>query len=518
MARLRTLFALSAVVSTATSFGVPTLARAQTTEATATTPSPTPDPTTAATTAATTEVTTAATVTESTAASTAAQTASTASSATASPAASGSTVGTTKTTTTARATNTTRTTRATSRTRTSANATSDSGASQSSGSYSIPPPLADAQPLLEVLAEAKKEQRDAQDAFAEALAASAAAVQAFVDATAGVDAELKVQESLEADRTQAQEAAKQAVINMYMEPDAKWLNWVLESGNLQEAIERADSAHIMAGAQRRAVNRFGNQLKASKTREAEHVAAQEKATKDQSDAQGAGQLALVAYTNAQMKEAAASTGARLTGRFIFPIVGDVTFRNDWGDPRSGGRRHKGTDVFASYGQPLVACENGTLTSIGLDDLGGLGFFLVGESGIHYYYAHLSALAPGAFEGEAVRAGDLVGYVGDSGNAQGGTPHLHFQVHPDGGEPVNPYPLLAAAQNLRPAPTAPSSLPRQGSQATSEFVTTKSTVSGDSGDYGSTESTAPGTGSSNDNFGTLDSSESTTVSTLRPAAD
>ena len=509
MARLRTLFALSAVVGTATSLGVPSAANAQVTESTATTASTASD-STPATTAETTAATTAATSAESTAASTTSTGATTASASSSATTAATSGAST-------RSVATTRTTRATSRARTSSVSSVNSGSGDSSGSYSVPPPLPDAQPLLDAVAEAKAEQREAQEAFATALKANDDAVAAYAQALSGFEQEQRVQRNLESNRSKAEKAAKEAVIGLYMEPDAKWLNWVLESGNLQEALERLDSARVMAGAQRRAVTRYNNQLTASKTRSAEHVAAQQKATKDQADAQGAAQFALVAYTNAQMKEAAASTGARLTGRFVFPIVGDVTFRNDWGEPRSGGRRHKGTDVFATYGQPLVACEDGTLTSIGLDDLGGLGFFLVGASGIHYYYAHLSALAPGAFEGEAVRAGDLVGYVGDSGNAQGGTPHLHFQVHPGGGEPVNPYPLLAAARNLRPAPASPSSLPRRGSQATSEFVTTastESTTSSSADANGSTDSQL-GDGSTSDNFGTV---ETTTISTLRPAAD
>ncbi len=82
-------------------------------------------------------------------------------------------------------------------------------------------------------------------------------------------------------------------------------------------------------------------------------------------------------------------------------------------------------------------------------LGGTKLWLKGQSGTYYYYAHLQSYAEGMAEGTLVNAGDVVGFVGDSGNAQGGAPHLHFQVHPNGGEPVNPYGLLTRGR--RPVP-------------------------------------------------------------------
>jgi peptidoglycan LD-endopeptidase LytH len=71
----------------------------------------------------------------------------------------------------------------------------------------------------------------------------------------------------------------------------------------------------------------------------------------------------------------------------------------------------------------------------------------GESGTYYYYAHLAAFADGMHEGKVVDAGDLVGYVGDTGNAKGGAPHLHFEIRPGGGAPVNPYPLLQVVSEM-----------------------------------------------------------------------
>ena len=103
--------------------------------------------------------------------------------------------------------------------------------------------------------------------------------------------------------------------------------------------------------------------------------------------------------------------------------------------------HEGIDLFAPAGTPLLATERGIVTKIGSGRLGGLRLWLRGESGTDWYYAHLSGFAPKLSEGQVVEAGDVLGYVGTTGNAVGTPPHLHMQVHPNGGDPVNPYPLL-----------------------------------------------------------------------------
>jgi murein DD-endopeptidase MepM/ murein hydrolase activator NlpD len=158
--------------------------------------------------------------------------------------------------------------------------------------------------------------------------------------------------------------------------------------------------------------------------------------------------------------------------FVFPVAGEVEFIDSWGYPRMMGTAsahwHQGTDIFATYGTPLIASENGVLDRIGVGSLGGNKLWVKGESGTEYYYAHLAAFAPGIADGQPVRAGELIGYVGDTGNARGTSPHLHFEIHPGGVGPVNPYPLLKAAYGGRrvapavvpttvpPAPVAPGS--------------------------------------------------------------
>jgi peptidoglycan LD-endopeptidase LytH len=126
-----------------------------------------------------------------------------------------------------------------------------------------------------------------------------------------------------------------------------------------------------------------------------------------------------------------------TGAGLCPVKGVVAFTNDWGQPRSGGRSHQGTDMFAAIGTPLVAVVDGTITDSS-GGLGGIGLDLHGVDGVKYYYAHLSAIEVGAGR---VTQGQVIGYVGDTGNAAGGAPHLHFQLHPGEGEPVNPYPTV-----------------------------------------------------------------------------
>jgi murein DD-endopeptidase MepM/ murein hydrolase activator NlpD len=126
-----------------------------------------------------------------------------------------------------------------------------------------------------------------------------------------------------------------------------------------------------------------------------------------------------------------------------PINAATSFTDSWGAPRSGGRSHKGVDMMAARGAPLVAIESGVITRTSNSSLGGISIYLSGESGNHYYYAHLDALAPGVVGGMSVSVGDLVGYNGSSGNASYSAPHLHFQYAPPGSTWINPYPLVKA---------------------------------------------------------------------------
>jgi murein DD-endopeptidase MepM/ murein hydrolase activator NlpD len=118
-----------------------------------------------------------------------------------------------------------------------------------------------------------------------------------------------------------------------------------------------------------------------------------------------------------------------------------SFVDSWGAARSGGRRHQGTDVMAPHGARVFAFVNGVVSRESSSTNGGIQLYLQGDNGVEYFYAHLSGYAVGT--GTRVRAGQLVAYNGQTGNARYTAPHTHFEVHLAGG-PVNPYPYLKRA--------------------------------------------------------------------------
>lgn len=131
-----------------------------------------------------------------------------------------------------------------------------------------------------------------------------------------------------------------------------------------------------------------------------------------------------------------------SGSLACPVDGAVAFTDTWGARRSGGRSHKGVDMIAARGTPVVAVESGTIKRLRNGGLGGITLTLKGTSGDEYYYAHLDGWAPGLNTGQSVGVGELIGYVGNTGNAQYTVPHLHFEYSPGGNGAVNPYPLVA----------------------------------------------------------------------------
>ena len=141
---------------------------------------------------------------------------------------------------------------------------------------------------------------------------------------------------------------------------------------------------------------------------------------------------------------------RFTDRgYVFPVYGPASFTDDFAAARATTGWHHGNDIFAQLGAPVLAVTDGTLFLVGWNDVGGNRVWLRDAAGNEFYYAHLSAFSPLAQEGAQVKAGDVIGFVGTTGDAVGTPPHLHFEIHPRGllwmgyDGVVNPYPYLTA---------------------------------------------------------------------------
>lgn len=129
-------------------------------------------------------------------------------------------------------------------------------------------------------------------------------------------------------------------------------------------------------------------------------------------------------------------------------VGGVRVRqvaNTWGAARTGGRQHAGQDIFAKRGTPIYSATEGYVLHVGESPVGGKTVFIFGAGGRRYYYAHLHEHAAGLAAGDHVTTATLLGYVGQTGNAKGTPPHLHFGVYGATGA-INPLPLLADRTN------------------------------------------------------------------------
>ena len=127
------------------------------------------------------------------------------------------------------------------------------------------------------------------------------------------------------------------------------------------------------------------------------------------------------------------------GSMTCPVDGPNSFIDSWGYPRSGGRTHEGTDIMAASGTPVVAITDGTITYAGYGDSAGYWIILTGDDGNGYWYMHNTQ---NLVSGGRVQVGEQIATVGSTGNASGGAPHVHFELHPGGGGPVNPYSMLA----------------------------------------------------------------------------
>jgi murein DD-endopeptidase MepM/ murein hydrolase activator NlpD len=163
-------------------------------------------------------------------------------------------------------------------------------------------------------------------------------------------------------------------------------------------------------------------------------------------AQAAAELARLAQQRQQLEaqtqkpaSTRAPTGGFVAGGMICPVRGAVSFVDSWGAPRGDTGPHQGVDIMAARGTPDVAVVSGNVVQKD-GAISGKGVRLSGDDGNLYYYFHLDAYAGAAGH---VQQGQVVGYVGNTGDASGGPTHTHFEIHPGGGAAVDPYPSVAA---------------------------------------------------------------------------
>lgn len=178
-----------------------------------------------------------------------------------------------------------------------------------------------------------------------------------------------------------------------------------------------------------------------KSEEAQRRAAQEQ-LRSKKIANASKRKQLEATAKGEPPAKVSSTGK--FGKFTLPVA-PSGFADTWGAPRSGGRRHQGTDVMAPCGARVTAVADGVITRLMSHGNGGIMAYMRAANGDVFLYSHLQSYAPGLASGKRVSAGEVIGSNGNTGNARGGPCHVHFEWHPGGGRPVNPYPLLNSAR-------------------------------------------------------------------------
>jgi murein DD-endopeptidase MepM/ murein hydrolase activator NlpD len=286
---------------------------------------------------------------------------------------------------------------------------------------------------------------DAAVAMRDALVAQNAQLQATLGQLA-VE-ERQAIEALEAAQVNLRQRAADAYIRGSLAPVRSFL----VSDTAGDFFNRLELLSVVLEADEQAVDDF--------TAARQAVDAEQAATADALATSSVGLLAAEqAITAAQFEHELASRelavfmngGSFVIHGFTFPVARDYTYGDSFGAPRMVGTAfehwHEGTDILAPMGTELVASERGVVTRMGTGTLGGITVWLKGESGTSYYYAHLTGYAPLVHEGLVVDAGTVLGYVGTTGNAVGGPPHVHFEIHPDDGPAINPYPILRVAQD------------------------------------------------------------------------
>jgi murein DD-endopeptidase MepM/ murein hydrolase activator NlpD len=178
--------------------------------------------------------------------------------------------------------------------------------------------------------------------------------------------------------------------------------------------------------------------------------------KKEKQAKPTGKVAPEPTTGIPVRQPPQITPKLTAGGYVFPVYGPSSFVDTFGGDRSdvSGGWHHGDDIFAPLGAPILAVGSGTVFSVGWNKIGGNRLWLRDGQGNLFYYAHLSAFTPLAVNGNKVKAGDVLGFVGNTGDAQGTPTHLHFEIHPVGllsldyDGAVNPTSYLLAWKHLQ----------------------------------------------------------------------
>lgn len=266
----------------------------------------------------------------------------------------------------------------------------------------------------------------------------------------------------------ARETLSSRLVALYRRPDPGLAELVVSSGSLTDLVTRTEALQSAAGDDAALVEQVrerrmaliaeqGRLARAIRTARAEAAIAARERTRVEGimrrhravvqGARGELKAALAARVQQRVRAARAIGAADIPVATpgtepVFPVAAPATFSDDWMAAR-GSRFHEGIDIMAARGAPIVAVVSGTLVRIGTTPISGNRFWLRASNGDEYFYCHLDGFTPAAVEGALVKAGTVLGYNGDTGDAKGTTPHLHFEIHPGGGGPIRPYPLVSS---------------------------------------------------------------------------
>jgi len=262
---------------------------------------------------------------------------------------------------------------------------------------------------------------------------------------------------LQEKKDRLQDRAVAAARRIYMSGGSEMLEVLLTSDSFAEIARESQAFAHVSQMDQAALHDFGDaetelvELQNELITKADQLTATRARLEAETDAlQTRFENATAEYIRLKKKLAAAAArrAQAVAGGVVFvtstgmtcPVAAPNSFIDSWGFPRDGGARtHEGTDVMAAMGAPVVAIVDGEITYAGVGVTAGNWLEVTGEDGNVYWYMHnqKNLITRGK-----VRVGEQIATVGDTGNAAGGPPHVHFEYHPGGGGPVNPYPLLA----------------------------------------------------------------------------